>query len=178
MAFYLKAITVSELLQNQKQPTQEARGLVADLLLKRGWMLTTAESCTGGLIAAHCTDLGGSSQWFERGFVTYSNAAKAEMLGVDAELITTHGAVSEPVARAMAQGALQHSAAQVAVAVTGIAGPTGGSLDKPVGTVWFAWATPQGVVSETQCFPGDRAAVREATVAHALQGLVQQLSVR
>ena len=163
-------------LSNSELLPQESRGLVADLLLKKGWMLSTAESCTGGMIAAHCTDLGGSSQWFERGFVTYSNAAKAEMLGVDAELITTHGAVSEPVARAMAAGALQHSAAQVAVAVTGIAGPSGGSTDKPVGTVWFAWATPQGVVSETQWFGGDRVAVRAATVEHALRGLVRLLT--
>lgn len=138
-------------------------------------MLATAESCTGGMIAARCTDLAGSSQWFERGFVTYSNAAKTELLGVDAALIDQHGAVSEPVARAMAEGALRHAKAQVAVAVTGIAGPTGGSADKPVGTVWFGWATPQGVACERQCFAGDRAAVRSATVEHALRGLVQRL---
>ena len=122
--------------------------LVEDLataLLARGWMLATAESCTGGLIAGACTDLAGSSNWLERGFVSYSNAAKSELLGVDAALIARHGAVSEPVARAMAQGALQHSKAQCAIAVTGIAGPGGGSADKPVGTVWFAWATPKGV---------------------------------
>jgi nicotinamide-nucleotide amidase len=178
VALCLNTVPERHLLPNSELHPQEARGLVANLLLKQGWMLATAESCTGGMIAAHCTDLAGSSQWFERGFVTYSNAAKAEMLGVDAELITTHGAVSEPVARAMAQGALAHAAAQVAIAVTGIAGPSGGSADKPVGTVWFAWVTPQGLVSEMQCFPGDRAAVREATVAHALQVLVQQLSVR
>lgn len=127
------------------------------------------------MIAARCTDLAGSSQWFERGFVTYSNAAKTELLGVDAALIDQHGAVSEPVARAMAEGALRHAKAQVAVAVTGIAGPTGGSADKPVGTVWFGWATPQGVACERQCFAGDRAAVRNATVEHALRGLVQRL---
>ena len=115
---------------------------LAAQLLARGWMLATAESCTGGLIAAACTDLAGSSTWFERGFVTYSNAAKAQMLGVDTALIAQHGAVSEPVARAMAQGALQHAHAQVALAVTGVAGPGGGSADKPVGTVWFAWALP------------------------------------
>jgi len=150
-------------------------GLVADLLVNRGWMLATAESCTGGLIAATCTDLAGSSAWLERGFVTYSNAAKTEMLGVDAALIAHHGAVSEPVARAMAAGALQHSAAQVAVAVTGVAGPTGGSAEKPVGTVWFAWATPQGLTSERQQFDGDRAAVRQATVLHALHTLTRLL---
>ena len=101
-------------------------------LLTHGWMLATAESCTGGMIAAACTDLAGSSQWFERGFVTYSNAAKTEMLGVPAALIEAHGAVSEPVARAMATGAVARSHAQVAVAVTGVAGPTGGSAEKPV----------------------------------------------
>jgi nicotinamide-nucleotide amidase len=153
--------------------------LVEDLaaaLMARGWMLATAESCTGGLIAGACTDLAGSSNWLERGFVSYSNAAKTELLGVDAALIARHGAVSEPVARAMAQGALQHSKAQCALAVTGIAGPGGGSADKPVGTVWFAWATPHGVRSEMKCLDGDRAQVRSATVQHSLTvllGLVQ-----
>lgn len=135
-------------------------------------MLATAESCTGGLIAAACTDLAGSSLWFERGFVTYSNAAKTELLGVPTELIEQHGAVSEPVARAMANGALAHSHVQVAIAVTGIAGPSGGSADKPVGTVWFGWATPTGLFSERQHFAGDRAAVRAATVHHALTRLL------
>lgn len=148
---------------------------LAVLLQSRQWMLATAESCTGGLIAGACTDLAGSSNWLERGFVSYSNAAKTEMLGVDATLITRFGAVSEPVARAMAQGALQHSHAQVAVAVTGVAGPGGGSADKPVGTVWFAWETPSGLHSELQHFAGDRHAVRRATVRHALQGLLQLL---
>ena len=149
--------------------------LVEDLaaaLLARSWMLATAESCTGGLIAGACTDLAGSSNWLERGFVSYSNAAKTELLGVDAALIARHGAVSEPVARAMAQGALQHSKAQCALAVTGIAGPGGGSADKPVGTVWFAWAVPSGVHSEIQCFDGDRAQVRSATVQHSLAVLL------
>ena len=112
---------------------------LASTLQTRGWMLTTAESCTGGLIAAACTEQAGSSLWFERGFVSYSNAAKTELLGVPAALITQHGAVSEAVARAMAEGALAHSAAQVSIAVTGVAGPSGGSADKPVGTVWLAW---------------------------------------
>jgi nicotinamide-nucleotide amidase len=138
-------------------------------------MLATAESCTGGLIAAACTDLAGSSDWFERGFVTYSNQAKTEMLGVHAQLIASHGAVSEPVARAMAQGALQRSRAQVSVAVTGVAGPGGGSADKPVGTVWLAWALPGGITSELHHFAGDRASVRGATVAHALARLVTLL---
>jgi nicotinamide-nucleotide amidase len=149
---------------------------LADLLIKKTWMLATAESCTGGMIATACTDLAGSSAWFERGFVTYSNAAKIELLGVDASLIAEHGAVSELVARAMAQGALARSGlgsrAQVAVSVTGVAGPTGGSAAKPVGTVWFGFATPAGVVTETRLFAGDRAAVRQATVLHALQRLI------
>jgi len=151
-------------------PTQitEAVQTVADTLLRRQWMLATAESCTGGMVAAACTDLAGSSAWFERGFVTYSNAAKTQMLGVDADLIASHGAVSEPVARAMAQGALQHSAAQLALAITGVAGPGGGSDAKPVGTVWFAFAGPWGLHSEVQHFGGDRAAVRQAAALHAL----------
>jgi nicotinamide-nucleotide amidase len=144
---------------------------VADFLYKNQWMLATAESCTGGLIAVACTDLAGSSNWFERGFVTYSNAAKTELLGVDAALIAQHGAVSEPVVRAMAAGALAHSHAQVAVAVTGVAGPSGGSADKPVGTVWFGWAWPGGLHSEVRHFDGDRAAVRQATLRHALSWL-------
>ena len=150
---------------------QSLPGLLADLLVSHNWLLATAESCTGGMIAAACTDLAGSSAWFERGFVTYSNAAKTESLGVDAALITQHGAVSEPVARAMAAGALAHSRAQVAVAVTGVAGPGGGSSDKPVGTVWFGFAWPGGVVSEVMHFAGDRAAVRRATVQHAFTRL-------
>lgn len=148
---------------------------VADLLLKKGWFLATAESCTGGLIAATCTDLAGSSTWFERGFVSYSNAAKTELLGVDSELIATEGAVSEPVVSAMARGALAHSSAQVAIAVTGVAGPSGGSAAKPVGTVWFGWATPAGVVTEMLRFEGNRRAVREATVHHALKRLLSLL---
>ena len=151
-------------------PTQWAAAVqaLADTLLRRQWMLAAAESCTGGMVAAACTDLAGSSAWLERGFVTYSNAAKTQMLGVDAQLIAAHGAVSEPVARAMAQGALQHSAAQVALAITGVAGPGGGSEAKPVGTVWFAFAGPWGVHSEVQHFGGDRAAVRQAAALHAL----------
>lgn len=148
----------------------------ARLLQARGWMMATAESCTGGLIAAACTELAGSSVWFERGFVTYSNEAKAESLGVDPALIAAHGAVSEPVARAMAAGAVAHSAAQVALAVTGVAGPTGGSPDKPVGTVWFGWQVDGRLRSERRRFDGDRAAVRAATVEHALRTLVQLLN--
>jgi len=149
---------------------------VAEQLRSKKLLLATAESCTGGLIAAACTDLAGSSVWFERGFVSYSNAAKTELLGVPADLIEAHGAVSEPVARAMVEGALRHSRAQVAVAVTGVAGPGGGSPDKPVGTVWFGWATPDGVVTDKRCFDGDRQHVREATVQHALLRLKQLLA--
>jgi len=145
------------------------------MLRAQGASLATAESCTGGLIAGACTDLAGSSEWFERGFVTYSNAAKTDMLGVPTALLQAHGAVSEPVARAMAQGALLHSRAQWSVAVTGIAGPGGGSADKPVGTVWFAWATPGGLHSECQRFDGGRAAVRSATVEHSLRTLMDLL---
>lgn len=145
---------------------------ISGQLLARGWMLATAESCTGGMIAAACTDLAGSSQWFERGFVTYSNAAKTELLGVPAALIEAHGAVSEPVARAMAEGAVAHSHAQVALAVTGVAGPTGGSAEKPVGTVWFGWHVAGQTHSEVRHFAGDRAAVRAATVRHALARLL------
>lgn len=139
-------------------------------------MLATAESCTGGLIAAACTDLAGSSAWFERGFVSYSNTSKTELLGVDAALIARDGAVSSAVAAAMARGALAHAQAQVSVAVTGVAGPSGGSADKPVGTVWFGWASPHGVSTQIMHFPGDRAQVRAATVRHALQGLVDRLA--
>ncbi|WP_029527329.1 CinA family protein [Polaromonas glacialis] len=147
------------------------------ILQKKGWFMATAESCTGGLIAAACTDLAGSSNWFERGFVTYSNAAKTELLDVDPELIERHGAVSEEVARAMAQGAVARSHAQAAVAVTGVAGPGGGSADKPVGTVWFGWATPGGTVTEMKRFDGDRASVRQATVIHALARLLELLAL-
>jgi nicotinamide-nucleotide amidase len=148
---------------------------LASSLRARGQMMASAESCTGGLIAGACTELSGSSDWFERGFVTYSNAAKTELLDVPAALIKDQGAVSDAVARAMAAGALVHSRAQWAVAVTGVAGPTGGSVDKPVGTVWLAWATPHGVQAEHHRFQGDRTAVRRATVERALAGLLQRL---
>ena len=150
-------------------------GLLADLLLKKELKLVTAESCTGGMISAACTDLAGSSNWFERGFVTYSNDAKTELLGVEARLLKRAGAVCEGAARAMVMGALAHSHAQVAVAVTGVAGPTGGSPAKPVGTVWFGFAVPGQVITEKCHFEGDRAAVRTATVRHALTRLVELL---
>ncbi len=152
--------------------TQQAVLHLSHVLLQKQWMLASAESCTGGMVAAACTDLAGSSAWFERGFVTYSNAAKTQQLGVEAALIAQHGAVSEAVARAMAQGALFHSKAQVTLAITGVAGPAGGTLDKPVGTVWFAWAMPEGIHSELRHFEGDRAAVRQASALHSLLGLL------
>lgn len=143
---------------------------LADALRARGWRLATAESCTGGLIAAACTSLAGSSDWFERGFVSYSNAAKCEQLGVAAALIERHGAVSDAVAAAMAAGALAHSAADLALAVTGIAGPTGAVPGKPVGTVWLALAQRgQAPFVERLQLGGDRASVRAQTTRIALQ---------
>lgn len=165
----------SDLLSKEELSAQVSIGLMADLLQKKSWLLATAESCTGGMISAACTDLAGSSAWFERGFVTYSNEAKTELLGVDAASIKKHGAVSEEVARAMAQGALDRSRAQVSIAVTGVAGPTGGSAAKPVGTVWFGFSVGGQVTSEMKRFDGDRAAVRSATVQHAVQRLLELL---
>ena len=137
-------------------------------LLDSGRRVCTAESCTGGLIAKTFTDLAGSSDWFERGFVTYSNAAKSEMLAVPPSVIEDYGAVSEPVAVAMASGALRHSRAELAIAVTGVAGPSGGSEDKPVGTVWIAVATAEQQRATCYSFDGDRAAVRLATLRQSL----------
>lgn len=134
----------------------------------RGLTLTTAESCTGGLVAAAITAVPGASEVLGAGFITYSNAAKTEFLGVPAALITAVGAVSEAVARRMAEGARLRARADLAVAITGIAGPGGGSADKPVGTVWFALATPRGTDAHHKIFPGDRDAVREASVRFAL----------
>jgi nicotinamide-nucleotide amidase len=138
-------------------------------------MIATAESCTGGMIAAAITDIAGSSAVFGFGFVTYADTAKTAMLGVPAELIAAHGAVSEAVARAMAMGARERAGADVAVAVTGIAGPDGGSVEKPVGTVWFGLATREGVRAERIMFAGDRASVRAQTVEHALELLCAAL---
>jgi nicotinamide-nucleotide amidase len=162
---------------------------LSEVLLQRGWMLATAESCTGGMVSAGCTALAGSSQWFERGFVSYSNEAKHDMLGVPKALIEQHGAVSEAVAQAMVLGALKKSQAQVALAVTGIAGPTGGSPAKPEGTVCFAWGLPTDggptigaetawVKVQTCHFEGDRATVRHATLTHALGQLLELLQQR
>jgi nicotinamide-nucleotide amidase len=140
-------------------------------LRARGWRMAAAESCTGGLIAASCTMVAGSSDWFERGVVSYSNAAKTELLGVLPGLIAAHGAVSEEVALAMAGGVLTRAPVQLAVAVTGIAGPGGAVPGKPVGTVWLAWGTAGGLQAERLQLAGDRTAVRMATVQAALRRL-------
>jgi nicotinamide-nucleotide amidase len=146
-------------------------------LAARGWMLATAESCTGGWIAAVVTATAGSSSWFDRGFVSYSNSAKMDMLGVSADTLAVHGAVSEETVREMALGALARSGAQVAVAVSGVAGPSGGSAAKPVGTVCLAWALPgKGTRVLTRHFDGDREAVRRQTVAFALRELIDELA--
>ena len=137
-------------------------------------MLVTAESCTGGWVAQAVTAISGSSTWFERGFVTYSNAAKQEMLGVKRETLRQFGAVSEETAREMARGALKKSRASIAVAVTGVAGPTGGSARKPVGMVCFAFATSKAVFSETRRFKGNRESVRRQSVVHALKGVLER----
>ena len=150
--------------------------LVGARLRAKTMMLATAESCTGGWVAQALTAIGGSSEWFERGFVTYSDASKKEMLGVSAHTLAAHGAVSEQTACEMAAGALQRSRAQVAVAITGIAGPTGGSPQKPVGTVCFAWAAENRAVSAvTRRFDGDRESVRRQSVIAALQGVLELL---
>ncbi len=147
---------------------------LASALARRSRRLTLAESCTGGGIAEVVTSLPGSSAWFEQGWVTYSDASKTQQLGVPVELIARDGAVSEAVARAMASGALERSGADLAVAVTGIAGPTGGTVEKPVGTVWFAWAGPKPeVVSVRKQFAGQRDDVRRQAVLFALQGCLE-----
>jgi nicotinamide-nucleotide amidase len=149
---------------------------LAQMLRDRGLHLAAAESCTGGLIAAACTSIAGSSDWFERGFVTYSNEAKTELLGVPDALIERHGAVSAEVARAMAEGALIHSQAELSVAVTGIAGPGGGTPGKPVGTVWLALARRGEAAQATLLqLSGSRSEVREQTVDRALQALAASL---
>lgn len=149
----------------------------ADLLKRRGLMLATAESCTGGGVAQALTAIPGSSAWFERGFIAYSNLAKREMLGVKTQILARSGAVSENTARAMAEGALAHSVAQVALAVTGVAGPGGGTPEKPVGTVCLAWA---GKKRETRTakyyFQGEREAVRQQSIIQVLRGLINYLS--
>lgn len=149
---------------------------LGERLVAAGYRLASVESCTGGWIAKVVTDVPGSSQWFDRGFVTYSNLAKQTMVGVPPETLERHGAVSEAVVRAMVTLALAHSDAEVCVAVSGIAGPGGGTPDKPVGTVWFAWYGPAGSAEcEQRCFAGGREAVRRQSVEYALQGLLERL---
>ena len=155
---------------------QQTTALAAQLS-RRNQLLATAESCTGGWLAKVCTDRAGSSGWFERGFVTYSNAAKRELLGVQAETLARHGAVSRETVLEMVAGVLAHSHAHWALAISGIAGPGGGSPEKPVGTVWFAWGGPGGwQLAREARFEGNRDAVREQAVATALQVLLQRLS--
>lgn len=149
--------------------------IAARLITRREW-LAVAESCTGGLIAAACTARAGSSAWFERGVVTYSNRAKHELLGVGESLLGSFGAVSEPCVRAMAEGLMARAPVQHSIAVSGIAGPTGGTADKPVGTVWIAWAGHRGVQARAYLFTGDREAVRQQAVDAALRGLIEQLA--
>ncbi len=160
---------------------RDAAGALRDAL-PAAWMVGCAESCTGGLAAAAITALPGSSLWFERGVVTYSNRAKRELLSVDDALLQRCGAVSEEVARAMAAGLLRAAPVQATLAITGIAGPDGGSADKPVGLVWFgwAWADEQGACVDAECrvFDGDRAAVRSAAARHALLGLARRVAQR
>lgn len=148
---------------------------LAALLLARGEKLAVAESCTGGLIAAACTELTGSSAWFEQGVVTYSNRSKQELLGVPEALLTTQGAVSEACVRAMAEGLRARALVQHSLAVSGIAGPTGGSVQKPVGTVWIAWTSQGATHSKGFMFAGDRASIRQQAVAAALLGLLSCL---
>lgn len=149
---------------------------LGERLVRDRLYLACAESCTGGYVGKVITDVPGSSEWFDRGFVTYSNRAKSDMLDVPLSLIEGHGAVSDATARAMAAGVLRHSQADISLAVTGIAGPGGGLPDKPVGTVWFAWAIRRGVNEAERCqFEGDRDAVRRQAVAHALRGAIQHL---
>lgn len=148
---------------------------IGEILRARSELLATAESCSGGWVAKVCTDIPGSSDWFDAGFITYSNRAKQTMLGVSPVTLDVYGAVSEQTVLEMAQGALRHSDASWAVAISGIAGPGGGSPDKPVGSVWFACAGPQCLEAQRQQFAGDRDAVRRQSVAYVLDMLLQQL---
>ncbi|PHS69560.1 MAG: damage-inducible protein CinA [Methylophaga sp.] len=153
---------------------QQRTTQVAQCLLQRQWMLATAESCTGGWLAKCCTDISGSSTWFDRGVITYSNDAKQDLLDVPVVTLNEFGAVSKQTVIEMAQGALRHSKADISVAITGIAGPDGGSLDKPVGTVWLAWATKDAAtMSQCHHFEGDRDMIRRQAVLIALEGIIK-----
>ena len=156
-------------------PLESLAARVGTRLREKGALLVTAESCTGGWVAQAVTAIAGSSAWFERGFVVYSNAAKEELLGVRSETLQQHGAVSEQTARELALGALARSKGTISVAVTGVAGPSGGSAAKSVGFVCFAWATKAGAKSETRNFAGDREAVRHQSVLRALEGVLEAL---
>ena len=149
---------------------------LSEKLLSKHWHIATAESCTGGGLAQLLTSIPGSSDWFERGFVTYSNESKSEMLGVKTDTLEKYGAVSEEVAREMAEGALKYSHADVSIAITGVAGPDGGSVEKPVGTVWFAWCVSGKTCSECKHFTGDRAHVREQAVEFAVDAITTSVS--
>jgi nicotinamide-nucleotide amidase len=160
----------------QKKTIQMLVKELAGLALDRNIRIATAESCTGGWVATEITALAGSSEWFECGFITYSNSAKNRMLGVPQELFISSGAVSEPVVAAMAQGAIDNSEATLSVSVSGVAGPGGGSAEKPVGTVWMAWALAGETINAQRfLFAGDRDSVRRAAVYEALKGLIKQL---
>jgi nicotinamide-nucleotide amidase len=162
----MHTISDSELLQITSQ--------VADCLQHRNWRLSVAESCTGGWLAKCCTDVAGSSLWFERGFISYSNQAKQDLLNVSAPSLNQFGAVSEQVVIEMAEGALAKSRTDISVAITGIAGPDGGSIDKPVGTVWLAWYTKySGIQTQLYHFKGDRESIRRQAVKHGLQGIIK-----
>ena len=154
---------------------KELAAKVGDRLLSCNEALVTAESCTGGSVSMLVTSIAGSSAWFDRGFVTYSNEAKQEMLAVDKLVIEIHGAVSEEVARHMVQGAVEHSQAQAGLSVTGIAGPAGGTVEKPVGTVCFGWLVDGQCETETCYFSGDREQIRELSVRHVLTGMLARL---
>ena len=157
-------------------PLEALSKAVGKALGERGLVLATAESCTGGWVAELVTDTAGSSGWFDRGFITYSNQAKADMLGVRTDTLAAFGAVSEETAREMAVGAIQNSSADWAISITGIAGPGGGSSAKPVGTVCFGWCRRGGTPgSETRLFSGERRSIRQQAVMHALEGLLQRL---
>ena len=163
----------------QKTTVHELADRLGNVLLKRKLRCAVAESCTGGSLAAAITDIAGSSQWFDRGFVTYSNKAKEEALAVCAEVISSEGAVSEATVRAMVHGAILNSDAEVSVAITGIAGPAGGSPEKPVGTVWIAWAGDlQPTRAQCYVFKGDRTAIRQQAVQMALEGLIQRCDIQ
>jgi nicotinamide-nucleotide amidase len=157
----------------QKNDLHEVTQELASVLIKNNWCLSTAESCTGGMVAASITELAGSSEWFERGYVTYSNQAKSQDIDVSQNLIEQHGAVSDQVARAMALGAKQNSGSDIALSITGIAGPTGGSPEKPVGTVCFAWLLANDqMISETKHFEGDRQKIRQQACDFSLRKLL------